>query len=144
MWWLCNIQNQVYGIYWISVTLAQVLLVTCLKEQMPTTLSMSPQGGTAHLSCCWGEFLCVHLRVHVCAYMYIYAGAEVRNMKRRKEHRAQDMFLCFSTEGIRSFSLVIPPYLKQNNTVLVSFSQLILYFCIICLMYQLVPTAWHE
>lgn len=49
----------------------------------------------------------------------------MRNMKRRKEHTAQDMFLCFSTEGI-SFSLVIPPYLKQNNTVLVSFSQLIL------------------
>ncbi|MEQ2295980.1 hypothetical protein AMECASPLE_020162, partial [Ameca splendens] len=34
-----------------------VLLVTCLKEQMPTTLSMWPQGGTAHLSCCWVHIL---------------------------------------------------------------------------------------
>ena len=43
----------------LHVALAQVLLVTCLKEQMPTTLSTWPQGGTAHLSCCWGESLCV-------------------------------------------------------------------------------------
>lgn len=39
----------------VNVTLAQVLLVTCLKEQMPTTLSMWLQGGIARLSCCWGE-----------------------------------------------------------------------------------------
>lgn len=57
------------------------------------------------------------MSVHTC----IYAGAEVRNMKRRKEHTAQDMFLCFSTEGI-SFSLVIPPYLKQNNSTGLIFS----------------------
>lgn len=60
----------------------------------------------------------------------------MRNMKRRKEHTAQDIFLCFSTEGI-SFSLVIPPYLKQNNTVLVSFSQLILMFNVSARAYSL-------
>lgn len=44
--------------YSFCVALAQVLLVTCLREQTPTTRSMWLRGGTVRLSCYWGESVC--------------------------------------------------------------------------------------
>lgn len=43
----------------VCVAPAQVLLVTCLREQTPTTPSMWLRGGTVRLSCYWGESACV-------------------------------------------------------------------------------------
>lgn len=46
----------------VCVAPAQVLLVTCLREQTPTTPSMWLRGGTVRLSCYWGESACVCVR----------------------------------------------------------------------------------
>lgn len=80
LWFIC-----------FHVTLAQVLLVTCLKEQMPTTPSMWLHDGTARRSCCWGEsvFVCV-------------GDCGVRNKNREK----QTLF-CRFLQIILGFSFII-------------------------------------